>query len=200
MTPADFQYVGCWVGYDSRRLPSAVGGASSSPWEPIPPRPLNPGDLAVGARSSVESRSLLGVRSVGCPCHKLGGFGVLHGCDFSAGIDGSASSRCFRWLGEFYPVVDLADFAAGDQGFRWVDIQVSAQVSSQGCCWVISSSAAYLGGVSEIDFCCRASSFDHWVHSKPACIGFECPRDQQLEATSFGGQRCRSVGVVVWCD
>ncbi|GMF58286.1 unnamed protein product [Phytophthora fragariaefolia] len=81
---ADFQYVGCWVGYDSRRLPSAVGGASSSPWEPIPSRPLNPGDPAVGARSSVESRSLLGVCSVGCPCHKLGGFGVLHGCDLSA--------------------------------------------------------------------------------------------------------------------
>ncbi|GMF58280.1 unnamed protein product [Phytophthora fragariaefolia] len=139
---ADFQYVGCWVVYDSRRLPRAVGGASSSPWEPIPPRPLNPGDPAVGARSSVESRSLLGVFSVGCLCHKLGGFGVLHGCDSSAGIDGPASSRCFRWLGEFYPVVDSADFAAGDQGFRWVDIQVSAPVSSQGCCWVISSSAA----------------------------------------------------------
>ncbi|GMF56357.1 unnamed protein product [Phytophthora fragariaefolia] len=35
-----------------------------------------------------------------------------------AGIDGSPSSRCFRWLGEFYPAVDSADFAAGDQGFR----------------------------------------------------------------------------------
>ncbi|GMF54791.1 unnamed protein product [Phytophthora fragariaefolia] len=91
----------------------------------MPPRPLDPGDPAVGARPSVESRSSLGVCSVGCPCHKLGGFGVLHGCDFSAGSDGSASSRCFRWLGEFYPVVDSADFAAGDQGFRWVDIQAS---------------------------------------------------------------------------
>ncbi|GMG17749.1 unnamed protein product [Phytophthora fragariaefolia] len=100
---ADFQYVGCWVGYDSRRLPSAVGGASSSPWESIPPRPLDPGDPAVGSRLSVESRSLLGVCSIGCLCHKLGGFGVLHGCDFSAGIDGSTSSRCSRWLGEFYP-------------------------------------------------------------------------------------------------
>ncbi|GMF55709.1 unnamed protein product [Phytophthora fragariaefolia] len=142
---ADFQLVGCWVGYDSRRLPSAVGGASSSPWEPIPPRPPDTGDSAVGSRLSVESRSSLRVYSVGCPCHKLGGFGILHGCDFSARIDGSTSSRFFHWLGEFYPAVDSADFAAGDQDFRWFDIQIGAQVSGQGCRWVISSSAAFGG-------------------------------------------------------
>ncbi|GMF46767.1 unnamed protein product [Phytophthora fragariaefolia] len=54
----------------------AVGGASSSPWESIPPRPPDTGDSAVGSRLSVEFRSSLRVCSIGCPCCKLGGFGI----------------------------------------------------------------------------------------------------------------------------
>ncbi|GMF17643.1 unnamed protein product [Phytophthora fragariaefolia] len=87
----------------SQVQPSEVREISQCPREPVPPRPPDTSDSAIGIRLSVKFGSSLGVCSVGCPCHKLGGFGLLHGCDFSAGIDGSASSRCFCWLGEFCP-------------------------------------------------------------------------------------------------
>ncbi|GMF49837.1 unnamed protein product [Phytophthora fragariaefolia] len=64
---------------------------------------ITPADFHV---PSAEPRR---VCSVGFPCHKVGRVGILHGCDFSAGIYGLASCRRFRWLGEFYPAVDSAD-------------------------------------------------------------------------------------------
>ncbi|GMF39403.1 unnamed protein product [Phytophthora fragariaefolia] len=76
---------------------------------------------ATGRSSSSDGRSA----RQGPQAH-VGGLGRA---DVAAEIDGSASFRCFRWLGEFYPAVDSADFAAGDQGFHWVSTSKSARKS-----------------------------------------------------------------------
>ncbi|GMF55684.1 unnamed protein product [Phytophthora fragariaefolia] len=165
---ADFQYVGCWVGYDSRRLPSAVGGALSSPWEPIPPRPLDPADPAVGARPCVESRSSLGVCSVGCPCHKLGGFGVPHGCD-------SAPESTARPL----PAVSAGLVCSTPSSTRRTSSQAAKASAGPASKSARKSPAKAAAGSSR-----RA----------PPCVGLECRAINNLELQALEARDAKVLG------